>query len=107
MLRILFLILAVISAALAVILNMPWLFVVAGALALTLLVVWLMHMRRRGKSASPETSAATNLSREQELAALGISEVRARGAGESSGRQPPPEGDRPPQSHAGTATDRV
>ncbi len=103
MLRILFLILAVISAALAVILNMPWLFVVAGALALTLLVVWLMHMRRRSKSSNPKAPDASTVSREQELASLGISEVRARGAGES--RQPPPEGDRPPQSHASATTE--
>lgn len=79
MLRILFLFLAVISAALAIILAMPLLFVVAGVLALTLLVLWLMHVRRRRTPAPTQASSSVRLTREQELSSLGISEVRARG----------------------------
>lgn len=100
MLRIFFLLLAVISAVLAVILDMPWLFAVAGALALTLLVVWLMQRRKRNAPMAPSTGAPAPGSREQELAALGISEVRARGAGDPASRTLPAEGDRPPERPA-------
>lgn len=87
MLRILLLLLAVISAALAIILDMTWLFGVAAALALALLGVWVMQVQKRRAPASSKPQTQAPMSREQELASLGITEVRARGAGQKRDRE--------------------
>lgn len=96
MLRILLLLLALISAVLAVILDMPWVLGIAGALVLALIVVWLLGARRKNKKrrTKPDASSA-GAAPERELASLGISDIRPKGAGKASRSEPAP--DSPPE----------
>lgn len=81
MLRILLVILVVISSVLAVLLQMFELLGVAALLAVVLIGTWYMQWRRK-KNRTTKVSEAKQeeSSREAELAALGISEVRPRGS---------------------------
>jgi hypothetical protein len=85
MLRILLLLLALISAVLAVILEMPWVLGLAGALVLALIVVWIVGARKKNKKrqAKPEAPAG-GAAPERELAALGISDIRPKGVTKTS-----------------------
>src|SRR5690625_4111844 len=77
MLRILLVILVVISSVLAVLLQMFELLGVAALLAVVLIGTWYMQWRKK-KNRTTKVSEAKQeeSSREAELAALGISEVR-------------------------------
>jgi hypothetical protein len=95
MLRILLLLLALISIALAVILEMPWVLGIAAALIIALLVVWIAASRKRKRPKNKQETAAEP-SPDRELAALGISDIRPKGSGSSQPAEESPS--RPPTS---------
>ncbi|HMB92596.1 MAG TPA: hypothetical protein VKP65_17215 [Rhodothermales bacterium] len=73
MIRVLFSILAVVVAVLAVVLDQPLLYVVAGVLLLLAVIALLSAMRRRHREAQP---LYTKSSPEEELKSLGIMDIR-------------------------------
>jgi hypothetical protein len=73
MIRILFSVLAVVVAVLAVVLDQPLLYVAAGVLLLIAFIALLSAMRRRHREAQP---LYTKPSPEEELKSLGIMEIR-------------------------------
>lgn len=79
MLRALFILLAIVSSVLAFVLEMPGLYVAAGALVVIALVMLAVSAKKRHEK-SKQSYLATSPSREhdEELAALGIADIRPR-----------------------------
>lgn len=82
-------VLALLSAVLGYLMDNVWLLYAAGALFLLALIVLLTlaAKRRRRRAAQEQRAAAVATSREEELRALGITEIRPR----SAARAPEPE----------------
>lgn len=79
MLRALFILLAVVSFVLAIVLNMPALYVAAGILVVVSIVMLVSSAKRRhDRSKKSYLSTAPSRDHDDELAALGIGEIRPR-----------------------------
>jgi len=84
MLRVLFIILAVVSIALAIVLGQPLLYLVALALLIAAGLLVTLGMRRRHKDV-PETFMQAPEQPDEDLASLGILDIKPRGAGADEG----------------------
>ena len=82
MVRTLFILAAVVAAILAVVLTKTWLYIVSILLLLSALAVLTFFQQRRSRQAAPVDSGA-----EDELASLGIMDVRPRAFPERGGSQ--------------------
>lgn len=77
MLRVLFCVLALVAAVLALVLNQPLLYVVAGPLLVIALIMVVTALRRRHREAQkPYVATSAPLPPEAELKSLGIMEIR-------------------------------
>ncbi len=88
MLRVLFIILAVVSIALAIVLGQPMLYLLALALLIGAGLLVTMNMRRRHKDV-PETFMQAPEQPDEDLASLGILDIKPKGAGEEDGETTP------------------
>lgn len=80
MLRALFILLAVVSFVLAVVLAMPELYVAAGALVvIAIIMLALSAKKRHDKSKQSYLASSPSREHDEELAALGIADIRPRG----------------------------
>lgn len=101
--RILLIVLAVVIAVLAFVLNQIWLYWAAGALLVAAVVVVVVRMWRRYQEAVRfQREEGQSAPRHPELSELGIMEVRPRDEAASGPEEPPPADDEP-QREAATA----
>jgi hypothetical protein len=90
MLRVLFIILAVVSIALAIVLGQPMLYLLALALLIGAGLLVTLSMRRRHKDV-PETFMQAPEQPDEDLASLGILDIKPRGDAAAAGEKQEPE----------------
>lgn len=78
MLRALFILLAVVSVVLGIVLERPILYVAAGALLLVAVVMLIMAAKKRHEKSKKSYLSSSPRDQDEELAALGIADIRPR-----------------------------